>query len=116
MTHDERKAFFHPYKPPKCLVQQRLYRTSNTKGVSEDKVRKYYDRWYWKLLMACSVEMECEVPQVHVVDMFRHSMMHYERCNVHSLNAHCYWMHEAVNRNTLLTEVPTWVQETGNRC
>jgi hypothetical protein len=115
MNHDERKAFFHPYKLPKCLVQQRLYRTTS-KVVSEDRLRRYYDRWYWKLLMACSVEMECEVPQVHVVDMFRHSMMHYERCNVHSLNAHCYWMHDAVNRNVLFTEVPAWVQETGNRC
>ena len=116
MTHDERKAFFHPYKLPKCLVQQRLYKTSDRKVVSEDKLRRYYDRWYWKLLMACSVEMECEVPQVHVIDMFRHSMMHYERCNVHSLNAHCFWMHDAVNRNALFTEVPAWVQETGNRC
>jgi len=114
MTLNERKAFFYPYKLPQCLVRQ--YRTTNRKVVTEDKVRRYYDRWYWKLLMACSVEMECEVPQVHVVDMFRHSMMHYERCNVHSLNAHCYWMHDAVKRNTLLTEVPTWVQETGNRC
>jgi hypothetical protein len=114
MTHGARKEFFYPYKPPKCLSRQRP--SVIRKVISADRIRKNYDRWYWKLLMACSVEMECDVPQVHVVDMFRHSMMHYERCNVHSLNAHCYWMHDTVNRNVLLTEVPTWVQETGTRC
>jgi transposase InsO family protein len=118
MTHNERREFFHPYKLPPFLTQQRLYResTASRKVMSEDKLRKHYDRWYWKLLMGCSVEMECEVPQVYVIDMFRHSMMHYERCNVHSLNAHCYWMHDAVNRNTPLTEAPAWVQEPVRRC
>ena len=54
MTHHARKEFFHPYKLPPFLTQQCPYKETSVsrKVVSEDKLRKHYDRWYWKLLMA----------------------------------------------------------------
>ena len=117
MTPAERTEFFHPYGSPKHLTQQRLCRrVSDGRVVAEDKLHQKYDRWYWKLLMAISVEMECQVPQSYVIDMCRQSMMHHERFNVHSLNAHCYWMHDTVNRNIQHTEVPAWVLGKVRRC
>ena len=116
MNPAERKEFFHPYGSPKCLTKQRSQHLRHERVVSEDMLRHKYDHWYWKLLMAISVEMECQVPQSYVIDMCRHSMMHYKRSNIHSLNAHCYWMHDAVSRNILHAEVPAWIQDEVRRC
>jgi hypothetical protein len=116
MSEEERSEYFKPYTPPKCYMQRKLrihpYRTE-----SNTTLRQSYDRWYWNLFIACSIEMECDVPLRHVVDMVQKSVfMDTPETNVFKEAAHIHGMYDAKQRNTQLSEAPEWVWARNCQC
>ena len=109
-TQDDRNIFFSPYEPPKSYIQRRLrihpYHTED-----DAVIRQTYDIWYWSLFNACSIEMECEVPLIHVVDMVHKAIFDVtNRDSVFRNSAHLHEVYDAMQRNIQLNEAPEWVK------
>ena len=109
MKQEERNKFFSPYEPPRCYIQRRL-RIHPFHIEDDTTLKQTYDNWYWSLLNACSIEMECEVPLRHVVGMVHKAIFDVgNRDNVFTKSAHLHSMYDAIQRNTQLAEAPEWV-------
>ncbi len=108
LTQDERENFFKPYTPPRCYIQRRLL-LHPFRMEDDTSLLHSYDEWYWKLFIACSIEMECEVPWRHVVDMVHKAIYEVRKPNVFRQSAHMHSMYAAVKRNTLISQAPEWV-------
>jgi len=116
MTNEERSKFFKPYRPPMCYIQRRLQILS-LRPIVDNTSEQSYDRWYWSLFVACSIEMECEVPLRHVVDMVHKAI--YDGCSTNSVfrrSAQIHNMYNAMQRNTQLPEAPEWVWARNCQC
>ena len=115
LTQNERESFFKPYTPPRCYIQRRLllhpFRVENDTSLLHS-----YDEWYWKLYIACSIEMECEVPWRHVVDMVHKAIFEVRKPNVFRQSAHIHSMYAAVKRNILISQAPEWVWARHCQC
>jgi len=116
MTNKERSEFFKPYRPPICYIQRRLQILSPG-PTRVTTVSQSYDKWYWNLFVACSIEMECDVPLRHVVDMVHRAI--YDGCHkdgVFRRSAQIHNMYEAKLRNSQLMEAPEWVWASNGQC
>jgi hypothetical protein len=116
MSQEERNEFFKPYSPPRCYVQRRL--AIHPHQIEDDTViRQSYDQWYWNLFIACSIEMECEVPLRHVIDMVHKAIFDTgNRESIFRQSAHMHSRYDAKQRNTQLTEAPEWVWARNCQC
>ena len=116
LAQTERDEFFKPYSPPRCYIQRKL--AIHPFRMEDDTVlRQKYDQWYWNLFIACSIEMECEVPLRHVVDMVHKEMFDAGYGdNVFRKSAHIHSMYDAKQRNSQLLEAPKWVWARNCQC